>query len=95
MRERKKEVNISRKRKDIGGASNGSLTRNLQEVSDSMGHSPRPGGSGYQGPLITDVARTIKAVQDANGSERALATWTRKFAKDGEVHAPMQGNKKK
>lgn len=75
------------KRKETGSAGNSSLVGNLQEVSGNTGNTSSPGGAGYPGPSLADLARMIKAVQDAKGPEKELILWKRKFAEDAESQA--------
>jgi hypothetical protein len=56
-----------------------------------MGLSPSPEGASYSSPLLSNVAKTIKAIQDAKGPEKALSLWKRKLSED----APRQENKKR
>ncbi|KAE8009533.1 hypothetical protein FH972_005965 [Carpinus fangiana] len=60
------------------------------EVCEKMGFSPSPGGASYSVPILSDVAKTIKGVQDAKGLNKALSLWKRKLTED----APMQEKRK-
>jgi hypothetical protein len=62
------------KRKEQGRASNSSLVENFQEASGNTVFSSNPSGEDYPSPLFADVAKTIKAVQDTKGLEKALNT---------------------
>lgn len=58
-----------------------------------MGQKVSPGGSVHTSSLISDVARIVKAAQEANRNpEKALITWKQKYGE--EVDAPIMKKRK-
>jgi hypothetical protein len=55
----------SKEKADGGFGAPRTATQDTGET--KMGYSPSPGGAVYSGPLLSNVAKTIKAVQDAKG----------------------------
>jgi hypothetical protein len=67
-----------------------------------MGLSPSPRGASYSGPLLSNVAKTIKAIQDAKGPEKPFLCGKgscqkmhpgKKIRKEGEVTVQRRGCK--
>jgi hypothetical protein len=60
----------------VAKGSNYTTKENPRYMTERMGQKCSLGGFGYIGPLIADVARTIKATQaPCCNSKKALITW--------------------